>query len=78
MKYSFIYFLLSWIHIEMIKGINCENKLALTLCHSCNVIHAKTVKKIHKQELASDISLGFRRDNVLKYLISKNKDFQNF
>ncbi len=71
MKYSFIYFILRWIHIEMIKGINYENKLALTLCHS-----HKDSKKTPKKELVSDISLGFRRDNILKYLISKNKDFQ--
>jgi hypothetical protein len=73
MKYSFIYFILSWIHIEMIKGTNYENNLALALCHSC-----KDSKKTHKKELASDISLGFRRDNVLIYLISKNKNFQFF
>jgi hypothetical protein len=35
-------------------------------------------KKTPKKELASDISLGIGRDNVLKYLISKNKDFQLF
>jgi len=74
MKYSFIYFLLSWIHIEMIKGINYENKLALTLYHS----RKDNKKKTHKQELVSHMPLGIRRDNVLKYLISKNKDFQIF
>ncbi len=73
MKCSFIYFILSWIHIEMVKGINYENKLALTLHHSY-----KDNIKNPKKELASDISLGFRKDNILKYLISKNKDFQFF
>jgi hypothetical protein len=55
------------------KGINYENKLALTLNHS-----HKDKRKNPKKELVSDISLGFRRDNILKYLISKNKDFQFF
>jgi hypothetical protein len=54
MKYSFIYFLLSWIHIEVIKGINYENKLALTLWHTRKDSKEKPKKK----------SLGFRRDNV--------------
>ncbi len=71
MKYSFIYFILSSIHIEMVKGINYENKLALTLRHS-----HKDSKKNPKKELGSDISVGFRRDNILKYLIFRNKDFQ--
>ncbi len=45
MKYNFIYFLLSWIHIEMVKGINYENKLALTLCH----LHKDNKKKPKKK-----------------------------
>jgi len=45
MKYSFIYFLLSWIHIEVTKRINYDNKLALILCHSHKDSKEKPQKK---------------------------------
>ncbi len=64
MKYSFIYFILSWIHMEMVKGINYENKLAVTICNA-----HKDILKNPKKELASDILPGFRKDNILSLKI---------